>query len=56
MVLVIEVYWMYIDNANGIIYNWKFGYPNMTLAQLNMSSQMLKYQRNFGLPTQIIKP
>ena len=45
-----------LDNANGIIYDWKFGYPNMTPAQLNMSSQMLKYQRNFGLSTQIIKP
>ncbi|WPV66708.1 hypothetical protein [Chitinophaga sp. LS1] len=45
-----------LDNANGIIYDWKFGYPGMPPAQLNMTQQMLKYQRNFGLPTQIVKP
>jgi len=45
-----------LDNANAIIYDWKFGYPNMTPAQLNQTAQMLKYQRNFGLPTQVIKP
>jgi len=45
-----------LDNTNGIIYDWKFGYPGMTPGQLNMTQQMLKYQRNFGLPTQIIKP
>jgi hypothetical protein len=45
-----------LDNANGIIYDWKFGYPGMTPAQLNATAQMAKYQRNFGLPTQIIKP
>jgi hypothetical protein len=45
-----------LDNTNGIIYDWKFGYPGMTPGQLNMTQQMLKYQRNFGLPTQVIKP
>jgi len=45
-----------LDNANGIIYDWKFGYPGMTPAMLNTTPQMLKYQRNFGLPTVIIKP
>ncbi|MBB1141026.1 hypothetical protein [Myroides sp. WP-1] len=45
-----------LDKSGGIIYDWKFGYPNMTPAQLNMTPQLLKYQRNFGLPTQIIKP
>jgi hypothetical protein len=45
-----------LDRTNSIIYDWKFGYPGMTPAQLNNTPQMLKYQRNFGLPTQIIKP
>jgi hypothetical protein len=45
-----------LDHTNGIIYDWKFGYPGMTPIQLNNTPQMFKYQRNFGLPTQIIKP
>ena len=46
-----------LDNTNGVIYDWKFGYPGMTPAQLNMTPQMLKYQRNFpNFSTQIIKP
>ncbi|MDR7212729.1 hypothetical protein [Flavobacterium piscis] len=45
-----------LDNTNGIIYDWKFGYPGMTPAQLNMTPQMLKYKRNFRLTTQVIKP
>jgi hypothetical protein len=31
-----------LDNANGIIYDWKFGYPGMTPAQLNATAQMAK--------------
>lgn len=42
--------------ANGIIYDWKFGYPHLTPEELNVLPQMLKYQRNFNLPTEIIKP
>lgn len=45
-----------LDKTNGIIYDWKFGYPSMTPTQLNMTPQMIKYQSNFGLPTQVIKP
>lgn len=45
-----------LDEANGIIYDWKFGYTNRSIQQLNRTPQMIKYQRNFGLPTQIIKP
>jgi RHS repeat-associated protein len=45
-----------LDTTNEIIYDWKFGYPNMSPLQLNQTPQMLKYQRNFDLPTQVIKP
>ncbi len=45
-----------LDNLNGMIYDWKFGYPNMTLAQLNLTPQMAKYRFNFGLPSTVIKP
>jgi RHS repeat-associated protein len=45
-----------LDRKNGMIYDWKFGYPTKTPAQLNMTPQMLKYRNNFNLPSQIIKP
>ncbi len=39
-----------LDNANGIIYDFKFGNAVMSRAQYT------KYWNNFGLPIQIIKP
>ena len=39
-----------LDNANGIIYDFKFGKAVMSPAQFG------KYSRNFGLPIQVIKP
>ena len=46
-----------LDNANGMIYDWKFGFQGgKTIQQLNNSSQMIRYQNTFGLPTQVIRP
>jgi hypothetical protein len=46
-----------MDNQNAFIYDWKFGYPGITPAQLNTIPQMLRYQRNFpNFSTQVIKP
>lgn len=45
-----------IDLKNNIIYDWKFGYPNKTPAQLNLTPQMMNYRREFKMPTVIIKP
>lgn len=46
-----------LDNPNGMIYDWKFGFQGgKTILQLNNSSQMIRYQNTFGLPTQVIRP
>ena len=45
-----------IDTKNGLIYDFKFGYPKMTTEQLNMTPQMIKYREAFGLPSEIIRP
>lgn len=44
------------DDKHKIIYDWKFGYPNMTPEQLNNSLQMQRYRRVFESPSIIIKP
>lgn len=45
-----------IDNKNKIIYDFKFGYPNKTIEQLNMTRQMQNYRNHFRMPTRIIRP
>ena len=45
-----------LDTKNGIIYDWKFGYPLKTPTQLNMTPQMQNYRKLWGLPSEVIKP
>lgn len=43
-----------LDNTNGMIYDYKFGYPNKTATQLNNTRQMQRYRNHFHLPSKII--
>lgn len=45
-----------LDNKNGKIYDWKFGYPNKTPEILNLTPQMKTYRDIWKLPSEIIKP
>ena len=43
-----------LDNTNGMIYDYKFGYPNKTATQLNNTQQMQRYRNHYHLPSKII--
>ncbi|MBK9529894.1 MAG: RHS repeat protein [Acidobacteria bacterium] len=45
-----------LDTRNNVIYDWKFVNPSVSTQTLQNSSQMQKYRRNFGFPTEIIRP
>ena len=45
-----------LDKKNGIIYDWKFGYPNQTPSQLNLTPKMMKYRDLWNYPSKVIKP
>ena len=45
-----------LDKKNKIIYDWKFGYPNRTPSQLNLTPQMENYRKLWGYPSEVIKP
>lgn len=45
-----------VDYKNNIIYDYKFGFPNRTPEQLNMSFQMQRYRIVLQMPSEVIKP
>lgn len=45
-----------LDEKGKMIYDWKFGYPKLTPAQLNETRQMKIYRDIWKIPSTIIKP
>lgn len=48
-------YFDVLDLKNGIIYDYKFGYPNVPVLRLNNTPQMLRYRLSIQAPSIVIK-